>query len=176
MIGTITGSEIFKVKQVSATDFATSVNYVIPAGGTINFEIMLNTTTIGTYNADLVVSADDPVTSIVTIPLTAVVLPVANGDQNAVIVTALKGNYPNPFNPETSIFYSVKGDAKVNVTIYNLLGQKVKTLVNGNTKSGNHSIKWNGKDDAGRNVTSGVYFYRMEAGKYTSTQKMILMK
>ena len=176
MIGTITGNEIFKVSLGTDREYAQSMNYVIAGGASVDFEVMLFPTQEGVVSTNLTITSDDPAHQVTTIPMTATVLPTANGDQNEVTVTVLKGNYPNPFNPETTIFYSVKNDAKVSVEIYNLLGQKVKTLVNGSVKKGNHGLTWNGKDETGRNVSSGIYFYRMTTGKYTSTQKMILMK
>ncbi len=90
--------------------------------------------------------------------------------------TALTGNYPNPFNPETTIGYSIKNPSKVNITIYNLKGEKVRTLVNESKGNGMYNVKWNGKDDNGRAVTSGVYLYRMQAGNFVSTKRMMLMK
>jgi flagellar hook assembly protein FlgD len=90
--------------------------------------------------------------------------------------TALKGNYPNPFNPETSIAFDLANEEHVSIDIYNIKGQKVKTLANDRFGVGSHSIVWNGKDDSGKNVGSGIYFYNMKSGKYTSTRKMILMK
>jgi hypothetical protein len=102
---------------------------------------------------------------------------VGNDDQTVpVATTELLGNYPNPFNPETLISYNVKTDSPVTIEIYNLKGQKVKSLVEGKAKAGSHSVSWNGTDDNGKKVTSGVYFYRMSSGKYTSSRKMILMK
>ncbi|MDZ4122541.1 MAG: choice-of-anchor J domain-containing protein, partial [Candidatus Cloacimonadaceae bacterium] len=92
------------------------------------------------------------------------------------VITELKGNFPNPFNPETTIRYSVADNSPVTLEIYNVKGQLVKTLVNEIKASGNHSVVWNGKDNRGTNVGSGVYFYKMRAGKFSSTRKMILMK
>ncbi|MBN2829333.1 MAG: choice-of-anchor J domain-containing protein [Candidatus Cloacimonetes bacterium] len=92
------------------------------------------------------------------------------------VVTELKGNYPNPFNPETTINYSVKNDGPVSLDIYNVRGQKVRTLVNDVQKSGNHTVVWNGTDNNGKVVSSGVYFYKMSAGNYNQTKKMMLMK
>ncbi len=89
---------------------------------------------------------------------------------------ALLGNYPNPFNPETTISYSLKDAGHVSLEIYNLKGQKVRTLVNEKQSSGKHTIVWNGKDQNNSNVSSGIYFYKMRNGKYSSTKKMILMK
>ncbi|HOD54399.1 MAG TPA: carboxypeptidase regulatory-like domain-containing protein, partial [Candidatus Cloacimonadota bacterium] len=90
--------------------------------------------------------------------------------------TVLKGNYPNPFNPVTNISFDLVSDELVKVDIFNAKGQKVKTLLNEQMKKGSHTIQWNGTDDLGKNVGSGIYFYNMRSGKYTSTRKMILMK
>jgi hypothetical protein len=93
-----------------------------------------------------------------------------------VAVTELKGNYPNPFNPETTIKYSVKENTPVTLEVYNVKGQKVKTLVSETKAAGDHSVVWKGLDDNNRAVSSGVYFFKMSAGKYSSTKKMIMMK
>ncbi len=87
-------------------------------------------------------------------------------------------NFPNPFNPSTTISFSLTAkDAKnTKLEIYNLKGQKVKTLVNEELSAGKHSVVWNGTDDSDKSVSSGIYFYKMRAGSYTSTKKMILMK
>ncbi|MCD8480286.1 MAG: choice-of-anchor J domain-containing protein [Candidatus Cloacimonetes bacterium] len=102
---------------------------------------------------------------------------VSNDDISApVMMTELKGNYPNPFNPETTIRYSVREASPVNIEIYNLKGQLVKTLVSESKAAGEHSVIWKGTDNNNRPVSSGVYFYKMNAGKYSSTKKMIMMK
>jgi hypothetical protein len=93
-----------------------------------------------------------------------------------VVATALNGNFPNPFNPETTISYSVKAATPVLVEVYNMKGQKVKTLVNESKATGTYQVKWDGTDDNNQRVTSGVYFYKMQAGDYSSTRKMIMMK
>jgi len=93
-----------------------------------------------------------------------------------VTATALKGNYPNPFNPTTTIAFDLKQDDQVMIDIFNVKGQKVRTLINDFMKKGQHSVQWNGKDDQGKMAGSGIYFYSMRSGKYTSTRKMILMK
>ncbi|MFW5628129.1 MAG: choice-of-anchor J domain-containing protein, partial [Candidatus Cloacimonadaceae bacterium] len=103
--------------------------------------------------------------------------PVSTEDEIApVVVTELKSNYPNPFNPETTIGFSVKENGPVSVSVYNVKGQLVRNLVNDVRAAGNHSVVWNGKDNNGRDVSSGVYYYKMNAGKYSSTKKMVLMK
>jgi len=92
------------------------------------------------------------------------------------LVTELKGNYPNPFNPCTLISYSLEIPGHVSLEIYNQKGQLVNTLVNTELPSGNHQTQWNGCDSSGQPVSSGVYFYRMRSGKYSSTRKMVMMK
>ena len=90
--------------------------------------------------------------------------------------TELIGNYPNPFNPETTIIFSLATDSFVSIEIYNNKGQKVRTLVNSNLKADKHTIVWNGRDDSGRNVSSGIYFYKMHTDEYIAVRRMILMK
>ncbi|HQJ96584.1 MAG TPA: FlgD immunoglobulin-like domain containing protein, partial [Candidatus Cloacimonas sp.] len=90
--------------------------------------------------------------------------------------TVLYEAYPNPFNPETTISFNLSSPNLTELYIYNQKGQKVKTLFSGNLESGNHKFVWNGQDDNGNSVSSGLYFYRMKSGKYSSTKKMILMK
>ncbi|HPR17803.1 MAG TPA: FlgD immunoglobulin-like domain containing protein, partial [Candidatus Cloacimonadota bacterium] len=103
---------------------------------------------------------------------------VENGNPVPQAVTKLNGNYPNPFNPTTTINFSVaESSEKTQITIYNLKGQKVKELVNGHLEAGEHSVTWNGSDDNGKQTASGIYFYKMSAGGYyTCTKKMILLK
>lgn len=102
---------------------------------------------------------------------------IAGEGDNLPKVYALHQNYPNPFNPETTIPYALPKAGKVTLTVFNVLGQKVHTLINGvNATAGNHLFKWNGLDDAGNRVASGVYFYKLEAGNFVSVKKMILMK
>ena len=88
----------------------------------------------------------------------------------------LLGNYPNPFNPETTISFSLKSDSFVNLNIYNIKGQKVKSLTSDFYRSGTHQVIWNGTDENGRNAGSGIYLYNMTAGEYTQTRRMVLMK
>ena len=88
----------------------------------------------------------------------------------------LEQNYPNPFNPSTIIKYSVAEASNVKLTVYDILGKEVVTLVNSNQNAGNYQLVWNATDNLGRKVASGIYFYSIEAGKFNKTNKMILMK
>jgi hypothetical protein len=92
------------------------------------------------------------------------------------LITELQGNHPNPFNPITSINFALSDPEFVNLEIYNIKGEKVKTLVDEKMEAQFHSVTWNGSDDSGKPVSSGVYFYKMKAGKFIQTKKMILMK
>jgi len=89
---------------------------------------------------------------------------------------ALSQNYPNPFNPTTSIKYQLANNANVKLVVYNMLGQVVKTLVSQEQEAGYYTIKWNGTNDFGGKVSSGIYIYRIIAGNYISTIKMNLLK
>ncbi|MCK4857496.1 MAG: T9SS type A sorting domain-containing protein [candidate division Zixibacteria bacterium] len=91
-------------------------------------------------------------------------------------VFELSQNYPNPFNPTTVIRYSLFTGAQVEITVFNVLGQKVTTLENGVQPAGVYETTWDGTDGFGRAVTSGVYFYRIKAGDYNETRKMMLLK
>jgi hypothetical protein len=88
----------------------------------------------------------------------------------------LHQNYPNPFNPGTQIEYTLQKRAQVNLEIYNLLGQKVKTLVDDYQSVGSYHVIWDGKNEAGKAVTSGIYFYRLQVNKATQTKRMVLLK
>ena len=91
-------------------------------------------------------------------------------------VFALSPNYPNPFNPLTTIKYQLPEDVHVRISIYNILGQKVRSLVNGDMQAGYYSVEWDSRDGRGIHVASGIYFYRIEAGTFVQTRKMLLIK
>ena len=93
-----------------------------------------------------------------------------------ILTTELHGNYPNPFNPETKIVYSVKEAGNVTLEVYNIRGQLVKTLVNDVKDTGEFTATWTGTDNSNKSVSSGIYFYKMKSGNYAATKKMILMK
>jgi hypothetical protein len=92
------------------------------------------------------------------------------------LVTVLKGNYPNPFNPETNIRFDLAKAAHVTIEVYNIKGQRVTVLANEYRDAGRYNLVWKGKDANGRQVGSGIYFYRMRAGDYQKINKMMLLK
>ncbi|MDH4068934.1 MAG: FG-GAP-like repeat-containing protein [Ignavibacteria bacterium] len=90
--------------------------------------------------------------------------------------TRILGNYPNPFNPSTTIRYALASDSPVSVKVYNMLGQEVATLVDGFQKAGEQSAVWHGVNNSGQTVASGLYVYRIQAGNTMLTQKMLFTK
>ncbi len=108
------------------------------------------------------------------------------GSENNEILSSnnyLGKNYPNPFNPSsagrsptTTISFNINQESDVELEVYNLRGQKVRTLVNERLEAGLHDVIWNGKDDAARSVSSGIYFYKLKAANFEKTKKMILLK
>jgi hypothetical protein len=89
---------------------------------------------------------------------------------------SLSQNYPNPFNPETEIRYALPKASHVRLEVFNLLGQKVATLADGPQEGGEFTARWSGTDDMGRPLATGIYFYRLEVGEFSATQKMIYLK
>ncbi|MDO9578302.1 MAG: T9SS type A sorting domain-containing protein [Candidatus Cloacimonadales bacterium] len=101
----------------------------------------------------------------------------SNQENGILTVPELKNNYPNPFNPETTISFSIPDESKVNLFVYNIKGQKVKTLTDDIYEKGNHSVIWKGDDESGKSVSSGVYFYKLSVnGKSQSVKKCLLLK
>jgi hypothetical protein len=108
-----------------------------------------------------------------------ITFPVGNANDSPVVtpsITMLKQNYPNPFNPKTTISFNMPKSGFANLSIYNAKGQLVKTLTNGMTKAGDNKIVWEGTDNNGSRVSSGLYFYKLSANGKTETRKMMLMK
>ncbi len=101
---------------------------------------------------------------------------ISNGTNDIPTEYELFQNYPNPFNPTTEIKFSIPYSSDVSIEIYSLLGERIKTLVNNNISSGNYAVTWNGNDDSGNPVSSGVYFYVLRTDKLTLSKKMMLVK
>jgi len=99
-----------------------------------------------------------------------------DNQQTVPLVYELYQNYPNPFNPITEIRFTLPKSEKVKLVIYDVLGRKVNQLIDASMSSGRHVALWNGTDDYGNPVASGVYFYRLESKNFTQAKKMILMK
>ena len=155
------------------------VSGTLLAGASENIELTFDTSDMiaGDYSVDLIIN-DNREETIVPIELTVT----GTNVQTDVVRfgTKLLGNYPNPFNPETTIQYNLENNSEVTVTIYNVKGQLISTLVKASQEAGIHNITWNGKDSNDRNVSSGIYFSTLDVnddeGDYTSVKKIILLK
>lgn len=106
----------------------------------------------------------------VALPATLEVRPIAK--------TELLPNHPNPFNPETTIYYRLAGSEKqeTKLLIYNIIGQKIRTLVQEYQSSGEYAARWDGTDDRGQRVSSGIYMYHLTFGDFAQTRRMVLLK
>jgi C1A family cysteine protease len=99
------------------------------------------------------------------------------GDEVPDVTTfALAQNYPNPFNPYTEIKYEIPASCRVRLKIFDVSGRLIRTLVDGHREKGRHSELWDGREENGRPVASGIYFYRLETGRYSETKRMVLLR
>jgi hypothetical protein len=117
------------------------------------------------------VSIDD-----ISIIVSELPLAIEDSDITLPLTYDLKQNYPNPFNPSTTIQYSIPKTEQVELIIYTITGEKVKTMVSDKVEAGHHSIQWNGDNDQGRSVASGVYIYRIKTKGFTRSMKMLFLK
>ena len=95
---------------------------------------------------------------------------------NIPLVFSLFQNYPNPFNPNTTLRYDLPENRMINITIYDMMGRIVKTLINGSKTAGFKSVQWNGTNDKNEPVSAGLYLYTIQAGDFRQTKKMVILK
>ncbi|HOQ80236.1 MAG TPA: C25 family cysteine peptidase, partial [Candidatus Cloacimonadota bacterium] len=169
--------QLMLVGQLSITgDFSSSIyTFSVSPDGYMEIPVTFAPTEEGDFTGELTITTNDPAHYSFNIALSGTSIPSSN-DIVIPLVTKLENNYPNPFNPETNIAFSLSEKGAVNIDIYNIKGQLVKHLVNEIMPAGRHSIMWNGRDDNNKSVSSGVYFYRMQSKSYAGTKKMLLMK
>nr|MDK2850544.1 hypothetical protein [Candidatus Cloacimonadota bacterium] len=160
-----------QMSQILPNDYS----YVISPGASMTFTLGYEASDyVSDINTELIITTNDEDLPSITIPIT--LKSVSNSDLVNPAITRLNGNFPNPFNPVTNIRYSLKEAGRVKLNIYNLKGQLVKQLLDTEVSAGDHQVVWDGKDDRGNSVASGIYFYRMQAQNYQATNKMMLMK
>jgi len=156
----------------------------IPVGSYEDISITFNSANLeeATYEAEVIIVSNDPAQSEIVVPLTLIIGTVTADVEFTVGINKLIGNYPNPFYSTTSISFSIaENEEDAEIIIYNLKGQKVRVLeyINSFDAQATKSLSqltWNGKDENNKPVASGVYFYKLKAGKYSNTKKMILMR
>ena len=173
------GVHSFTLENDSAWCQVSSDETTTPA--TVNVVINPHEMPVATYIDTIWVSADgmcnSPVPIRVRLRVTTVTGVTEISDEGERPTTFLLGqNYPNPFNPNTEIQFELPKKANVRLTVYNVLGQRVKTLVDEELGIGRYVVDWDSRTDAGTEVASGVYFYRLEADSFVETRKMVLLK
>jgi hypothetical protein len=168
----------FSVYQEVNWVSVTPVSGDVSVGSRASVEVTLDATGLdeGNYYADIIISSNggDPVT--VPVALHVGATGIDDGEFDTPSMYVLKGVSPNPFNPVTTVTYEVPTDASIRLAIYSVTGRLVRTLVDGEVGAGHRTVVWDGRDDRGREVGSGVYFCRMEAAGFDDTAKMVLMK
>ncbi|MCL2062741.1 MAG: C25 family cysteine peptidase [Candidatus Cloacimonetes bacterium] len=150
-------------------------NYSIPQSGFMNFNIVFTPTEEIDYSGNMVIASNDETNPEHLVEIIANLEPVSLGDAIG-LSTELIGNFPNPFNPETTIRFNVGKAENIQISIYNIRGQLVKLLVNEEFPAGSHEVIWNGTDTHGRTVSSGVYLYRFNTSETSQINRMLLMK
>ncbi len=175
LIGSVVVDAPFTVQQGNgaANNF---IYIVVPAQSFLTVNLNFTPLDESSYNVTMLINTDDPANPALSVELLGAGHPLAGSDPVIPAITELKGNYPNPFNPSTTIAYSVKEATPVQIGIFNIKGQLVRALVDEPKAAGNHLVVFDGLDNNHAPLASGVYFYRMRAGSYSKSQKMIMMK
>jgi subtilisin family serine protease len=145
--------------------------------GSIDVTFDASQLAIGTYTGEVSIGTNDPSHMTISVPCTLRVGTVGIADESAIpTVFSMAQNFPNPFNPTTDISFGLPNAGKINLEVYDIMGRRVKTLVNGELAAGVHKISWNGTNDKGEHISSGVYFYKLSSGDNVVTKKMVMLK
>ena len=174
----------YEVKIILSQEVNTNPNFF-----TMPVQIKLKSSTGDTtitlfnnsQNQTFIINLNEPPSEVTLDPNNYIlkdVLQIVNSVNKSVKPTnySLAQNYPNPFNPETTIEYKVPKPGFITIKIYNIKGEEVKTLINAEQTAGSYSVNWNGINNKGQQLSSGIYYYRIEAENYSQTRKMILLK
>jgi hypothetical protein len=176
------GLEVLAVSDIVSTNgpvySVDTTSFTLLSGESITITVTFAPDQPGELSGSLRIASDDPIRDTLIVHLVGMGdVPVSASEAGRLPAEySLDQNYPNPFNPVTTIRYALPAASEVNLTIYNLLGGKIRTLVEGPIPAGYHEALWDGKNNAGAAVTSGLYIYRLTAGGYQSIRKMILVK
>ncbi len=169
--------EITEITTGIAEYSATPESFIL-AQGEVQEVIVTFTPQAEQYFEDiLIIESNDPINSQYEVSLSGTGYVSTGLDDQIPLVTKVGQNYPNPFNPETTIAFSIANNAQqAKLEIFNIKGQKVKTLVNEQLEVGRYNVIWKGTDNSGRRVASGIYFYKFDTNDYHKINKMILIK
>lgn len=173
-----TGTEILTISDITFSEtafYCTANNMNIAAGESEELEIFFAPDQLGDFTAVMTIFSNDYLQPELEINLQGEGTGTSNGN-SLPLITQVGQNYPNPFNPSTTIEFSLTQSEKVSLIVYNIKGKKVKTLVDEIMAPEKYSINWQGTDEDGKQVSSGVYFYRFQAGNKNVIKKMLLIK
>ena len=171
--GTITMPEGFNVYL--ANNRNENLNYNIPANNNLTFNVVFRPTDNVDYSGSIILTSNDENATEYHIELYADLSSTSEAEI-PVLATELLGNYPNPFNPETSIRFNLSNNQNVSISVYNVKGQLVKNIANEIFNMGSHSVVWNGTDSNNKSVSSGIYFYKFATPETVQVRKMMLIK
>jgi len=177
--GQFGGSEAVAFSTGSAWISIEPLSGIVAADGSTDIALTLDASAIstGNYNAFIYVMSNDPDDGSVFIPLGLTVTGMGSQDEALLPKEfALHQNYPNPFNPKTRVRYDLPDNENVTIIIYDLLGRQVKQLVDSYQEAGFKSIIWDATNDFGNPAAAGVYLYKIQAGDFIQTKKMVLLK
>jgi hypothetical protein len=160
---------------------ASPLSGLIPRQSSMDLDLTFTTTDLelGDYWACLQIESNDPDETVYSVPIHMIVSNIVGVEDKVEVQIEgfyLSQNNPNPFNPTTTISYNIEQADKVELVVYNMLGQKVRTLVNRQQTAKMYRVVWDGHDDHGAQVASGIYIYRLKAGENVAINKMIFLK
>jgi hypothetical protein len=175
------GSDTLDVSGMLITDGAFSVDtaaFSLLPSAMQEVKVTFSPPAQGAYSGWIHIASNDPLSDTISVWVEGVGPPPVGiaGLEGLPTTFAVSPNYPNPFNPTTTIKYQLPQTSDVQLVIYNVLGQKVRTLVNARVEAGYHSIEWNGRNEVGQQAATGIYIYRFSANEYLKVQKMMLLK
>ena len=175
------GNATLTISNISSTESVFSTNltsYDIQPGDSQMVQVAFTPTEPIIYTSNLFVISNDSEMDTLIVPVSGVGIMLARIELDAQLphILVLYPNYPNPFNPVTTLRYDLPENSLVNITIYDMLGREVKTLINQTQDAGYKSLIWDATNDYGKPVSAGIYLYQIQAGEYISTKKMVLLK
>jgi hypothetical protein len=173
--------DMYFVYELADANTWMSMDPTTPNSGTVapgdvgGFIVRLHPIEQGIFTGSVVITSNDPNLPEVIIPVDVNTTGIA-GEELLPTTYAVSQNYPNPFNPSTTIKYQLPQTSDVQLQIFNVLGQKVRTLLNSKVEAGYHEAIWDGRNDLGHQVASGIYIYKFQAGNFQKTLKLMLLK
>jgi hypothetical protein len=176
-----TGTATLTINNISSTDtvFSTNLtNFDVSPGDSQMVQVLFAPIEPITYEGNLYVISNDSGVDTLAIPVSGVGFWLVGIELDDYLpkILVLYPNYPNPFNPVTTLSYDLPHNSFVNITIYDVLGREVRTLVNQTQEAGFKSVIWDASNNYGKPVSAGVYLYQIKAGEFVQTKKMVLLK